>query len=80
MIMTVFIKWDNRNARHFNRRYVIEADTMVEILERAERWILAAKGIRDVYFQVANDKICIMAPDDSMEMYKVGYMREEATV
>lgn len=81
MIIIVFIKWDSGGSiRYFNRRYVIEVDTMVEALERAERWIFVTKGIREVYFQVANDKIHIMAHDDSREMYTLGYIREEVAI
>ena len=80
MIATVFTQWEGKYISHVDRRYVIEADTMVEVLERAEGWILATKGIREVYFQVANDKIYIMTHDFSPDMYTLGYIREEVQI
>lgn len=80
MIATVFTQWNGKYISRVDRRYVIEADTMAGVLERAERWILATKGIREVYFQVANDKIYIMAHDFSSDMYTLGYIREEVQI
>lgn len=80
MIATVFTQWNGKYISRVDRRFVIEADTMAGVLERAERWILATKGIREVYFQVANDKIYIMSHDCGKDMYTLGYIREEVQI